>query len=222
MNDGREPGFSGAVVTGEVGRGYTMSLAPELVYWHSGLLRLLRGADMTDSFSWQAVGGWWVWATDDDIAVPAAVAGGSAAAVSAGVKAARVVAGAKRKWNKGRKKETGEVKEDGAVEGVGDGATTLRRIGDFREVPCTFEDVAWSKDLTDSDRGYLGEFLRFVMKHDSLDPADQKYRDMFQGTPPLHVPVPTNISQPIAQPPSTTSYPPPTPSHHLQSPLSPL
>lgn len=196
VNDGHEPGFSNAVVFQEEGvdgkRGYTVSLSPHLVYWHSALLRLLRSADMTDSFSWQAVGSWWVWLTDEDVAVPAATSGITLGEV--GVKAAKMVAavtGAKKKkkggWNKGRKKEPA-AEDDAAGTAAAPGEepeekpTTLRRVaGSFREVPCTFEDVAWSTDLTDRDRGHLGEFLRFVMKHDSDEPADQKYRDTFQG-----------------------------------------
>lgn len=147
---------------------------------------------MTDSFSWQAVGSWWVWLTDEDVAVPAAVSGITLGEV--GVKAAKMVAavtGAKKKgkkggWNKGRKKEPSAGENSaGTTETPGEEPeekpTTLRRVGgSFREVPCTFEDVAWSADLTDRDRGHLGEFLRFVMKHDSDEPADQKYRDIFQ------------------------------------------
>lgn len=147
---------------------------------------------MTDSFSWQAVGSWWVWLTDEDVAVPAATSGITLGEV--GVKAAKMVAavtGAKKKgkkagWNKGRKKES-TAGDNAAGAAVMPGKepeekpTTLRRVGgSFREVPCTFEDVAWSADLTDRDRGHLGEFLRFVMKHDSDEPADQKYRDIFQ------------------------------------------
>lgn len=201
VNDGHEPGFSNAVVFQEEGvdgkRGYTISLSPHLVYWHSALLRLLRSADMTDSFSWQAVGSWWVWLTDEDVAIPAVTSGITLGEV--GVKAAKMVAavtGAKKKkkggWNKGRKKEPAvEDEATGVAAAVAaeEKPTTLRRVGgNFREVPCTFEDVAWSADLTDRDRGHLGEFLRFVMKHDSDEPADHKYRDIFQDnrTKPLH------------------------------------
>lgn len=179
-------------------RGYIISLSPHLVYWHSALLRLLRSADMTDSFSWQAVGSWWVWLTDEDVAIPAVTSGITLGEV--GVKAAKMVAavtGAKKKkkggWNKGRKKESAAEDEATGIAAVAAAAeekpTTLRRVGgNFREVPCTFEDVAWSADLTDRDRGHLGEFLRFVMKHDSDEPADHKYRDIFQDnrTKTLH------------------------------------
>lgn len=195
VNDGHESGFSNAIIFQEEGvdgkRGYIVSLSPHLVYWHSALLRLLRSADMTDSFSWQAVGSWWVWLTDEDVAIPAVTSGITLGEV--GVKAAKMVAavtGAKKKkkggWNKGRKKElTTEDEAAGTAAAPGKGAeekpTTLRRVGvNFREVPCTFEDVAWSADLTDRDRGHLGEFLRFVMKHDSDEPADQKHRAIFQ------------------------------------------
>lgn len=146
---------------------------------------------MTDSFSWQAVGSWWVYLTDEDVAIPAAASGITLGEV--GVRAAKMVAavtGGKKKkkggWNKGRKKEAAAEEEaTGTAATSGKEAeekpTVLRRVGgNFREVPCTFEDVAWSVDLTDRDRGHLGEFLRFVMKHDSEEPADQKYRDIFR------------------------------------------
>ena len=45
------------------------------------------------------------------------------------------------------------------------GTSTLRKLGGvLREVPCTFEDVAWSADLKDRDRVYLGALLRFLTK----------------------------------------------------------
>lgn len=192
VNLGHEPGFSNAAVyhADDVDgkRGYTVSLSPHLVYWHSTLLRLLRNADMTDSFSWQAVGSWWVWLTDEEVGVPAIGSSGVTVA-ELGIKAARVAstvtgAAGRRKagWNKGRRKETAKEEPTKPVSEAGEQPTTLRRIaGNFREVPCTLEDVVWSTDLTDRDRGHLGEFLRFIMKHDSDAPDDQKYREMFDA-----------------------------------------
>ncbi|RPB16658.1 hypothetical protein P167DRAFT_551400 [Morchella conica CCBAS932] len=223
VNAGHEAGFSHAeLVGGVLGRGFTLSLAPDLVYWDSALLRMLRAADMAESFSWQAVGSWWVWLTDEEVAVPAAAAaaaaaggGGGALLMDAGVKAAKAVAAGKKRWNKGRKK-TAAAEEETVGEGEGaavadpppplqeEGATTtLRKMGGFREVACTFEDVAWSKDLSDRDRGYLGEFLRFVMKHDSPDPADQKHRDIF--TEYKTKPLTTLLTTLFPLPPSATT-----------------
>ncbi|KAI5851654.1 hypothetical protein DFP73DRAFT_629082 [Morchella snyderi] len=198
VNSNLEPGFSRAELAiaadAELARGFTVSLAPHLVYWDSALLRLLRGAALADAFAWQAVGAWWVWLTDAEVAVPAPAGSGAAMGsellMGAGVTAAKAVAAGRRRWNKGRKTTpaggSSEDKGAAAVEAAApppplqeQGATALRRMGGFREVACTFEDVAWSADLSDRDRGHLGEFLRFVMKHDSHDPADQKYRDIF-------------------------------------------
>ncbi|PUU79805.1 hypothetical protein B9Z19DRAFT_1114255 [Tuber borchii] len=198
VNTGDEVGVTNAVVVSNVGdgvgrgsgRGYTLSLAPHLVYWHSSVLGMLRRADLTDGFSWHAVGSWWVCLTEEEVAVPAMAAGvgGRVGLAEAGVKAAKLVSAAGKKragWNKGRKKEPaaeavlggGEAPVE-AVTVRADGGTTLRKVGNFREVACTFEDVAWSKDLTDKDRGQLGEFLRFVMKYS--DPTDQKYTQIFE------------------------------------------
>lgn len=60
------------------------------------------------------------------------------------------------------------------------GFSVLRRLGDLREVPCTFEDVAWSPDLLDRDRGYLGAFLRFVSN--CTDPDNAKHCRLLHGT----------------------------------------
>ncbi|RPB04785.1 FAD/NAD(P)-binding domain-containing protein [Choiromyces venosus 120613-1] len=195
VNNGDEVGFTNAVVSnvgerGGSGRGYTLSLAPHLVYWHSGFLGMLREADLTDGFSWLAVGSWWVCLTEEEVAVPATGAGSAGIGLAeAGVKVAKLASAAGKKragWNKGRKKEPvaeaavgggGESAVEKKVTGE-DGETTLRRVDNFREVPCTFEDVAWSKDLTDKDRGQLGEFLRFVMKYS--DPTEQKCARIFE------------------------------------------
>lgn len=132
--------------------------------------------------------------TEEEVAVPAMAAGvGSRVGLAeVGVKAAKLVTAAGKKragWNKGRKKEpTAEAVLEGreapveAEAAQADGGTTLRKVGNFREVACTFEDVAWSKDLTDKDRGQLGEFLRFVMKYN--DPTDQRYTQIFEGILP--------------------------------------
>lgn len=202
VNTGDEVGVTNAVVVSNVGegvgrgggRGYTLSLAPHLVYWHSSVLGMLRRADLTDGFSWHAVGSWWVCLTEEEVAVPAMAAGvgGSVGLAEVGIKAAKLASAAGKKragWNKGRKKEPAAEAVLGGGEGLvgvqatqADSGTTLRKVGNFREVACTFEDVAWSKDLTDKDRGQLGEFLRFVMKHN--DPTDQKYTQIFEGILP--------------------------------------
>lgn len=93
----------------------------------------------------------------------------------------------------GDREGKGEGEGGGEEEGRGDagqtqlpdtkpaaGFSALRRLGDLREVPCTFEDVAWSADLLDRDRGYLGGFLRFVSK--CADPDDAKHRQLLHGT----------------------------------------
>jgi len=155
---------------------------------------MLRRADLTDGFSWHAVGSWWVCLTEEEVAVPAMAAGvGSRVGLAeVGVKAAKLASAAGKKragWNKGRKKEPAAEADLGGGEALvgvkatqADSGTTLRKVGNFREVACTFEDVAWSKDLTDKDRGQLGEFLRFVMRHN--DPTDQKYTQIFEGILP--------------------------------------
>ncbi|KAG0134480.1 hypothetical protein HOY82DRAFT_553904 [Tuber indicum] len=197
VNSGDEVGITHAVVVSNVGegvgggngRGYTLSLAPHLVYWHSSVLEMLRRADLTDGFSWYAVGSWWVCLTDEEVAVPAVATGtgGVVGLAEIGVKAAKLasVAGKKRAgWNKGRKEPAAKTILEGgeaAVGGMtaqGNGESTLRKVDNFREVPCTYEDVAWSKDLTDKDRGQLGEFLRFVVKYN--DPTDQKFTQIFE------------------------------------------
>ncbi|CUS07655.1 unnamed protein product [Tuber aestivum] len=198
VNSGDEVGIKNAVVVSNAGegagygsgRGYTLSLAPHLVYWHSSVLEILRRADLTDGFSWHAVGSWWVCLTEEEVAVPAVATGvgGVVGLAEVGVKAAKLASAAGKKragWNKGRKKESvAETTPGGGEESVGErvtqgnSETTLRKVDNFREVPCTFEDVAWSKDLTDKDRGQLGEFLRFVMRYN--DPTDQKCSRIFE------------------------------------------
>lgn len=152
---------------------------------------------MTDAFSWLAVGSWWVWLTEEDARIPAPGKSGGTGLAEVGVKAARIAATAVRKkqrgWNKGRKEEiVSEDSESGArsitPESARTADTALRKRGDFREVPCTFEDVAWDGDLTDKDRGQLGEFLRLVMKHN--DPTGGRYSQIFQGVPHKSLPDP--------------------------------
>ncbi|KAF8251749.1 FAD/NAD(P)-binding domain-containing protein [Wilcoxina mikolae CBS 423.85] len=167
-------------------RGYTLSLAPHLVYWGSNLLKLLREVDMTTAFTWQAVGSWWVYLTDAAVTERAESGGLGGVLVDAGVKAVKAGGTIRKKggWNKGRKKS----RDVGSEVVVGEGSlselkkstefSSLRRLGELREVPCTFEDVAWSPDLQDRDRGYLGGFLRFVMK--CGDPEDTKHHQLLQ------------------------------------------
>ncbi|KAI5804502.1 hypothetical protein EDC01DRAFT_643717 [Geopyxis carbonaria] len=168
-------------------RGYTISLAPHIVYWDSALLGLLRNVEMTTSFTWQAMGSWWVYLTDKDVEQrPAGSSGLSGALVGAGMKVAKAggTMGRKAGWNKNRKSAPAapaaadlfsapEDLPELKPRPVGDD-TALRKLGStLREVPCTFEDVAWSDDLHDRDRGYLGGFLRFVTK--CMDPTDTKH-----------------------------------------------
>ncbi|KAA8893681.1 hypothetical protein FN846DRAFT_501774 [Sphaerosporella brunnea] len=158
-------------------RSYTLTLAPHLVYWSSNLLELLREVEMTSSFSWQAVGSWWVYLTEEDVAARSEAGGGiGGALVDIGVKTVKAGGTVRRKaggWNKGRK--AASVDLSGMPELQPAGSTpTLRKLGGvLREVPSTFEDVAWSPDLQDRDRGYLGGFLRFVTK--CSDPTDTKH-----------------------------------------------
>jgi RAB protein geranylgeranyltransferase component A len=166
-------------------RSYTLTLAPHLVYWTSPLLELLREAGMTNSFSWQAVGSWWVYLTDSDVAQRSSGGGGlGGAIVDAGVKAVKAGGTVRRKaggWNKGRKDKAASVDLSGLPElqPQTDSTPTLRKLGGvLREVPSTFEDVAWSPDLQDRDRGYLGGFLRFVTKIE--DPSDTKHHQLLQ------------------------------------------
>jgi len=167
-------------------RGYTLSLAPHLVYWGSNLLELLRDVDMATSFTWQAVGSWWVYLTDAAVAERPASGGLGGVLIDAGVKAMKAGGTIRKKggWNKGRKKS-----QDVGSETAGEGSlpelqkpagfSSLRKLGELREVPCTVEDVAWSPDLQDRDRGYLGGFLRFVMKCSDLE--DTKHHKLLQG-----------------------------------------
>jgi RAB protein geranylgeranyltransferase component A len=161
-------------------RSYTLTLAPHLVYWSSNLLELLREAEMTSAFGWQAVGGWWVYLTDEDVARRPEEGGSiGGALVDAGVKAIKAGGTVRRKagWNKGRK--AASVDLGGLTEPQLQTASTptLRKLGGvLREVPSTFEDVAWSPDLQDRDRGYLGGFLRFVTK--CSDPQDTKHHQL--------------------------------------------
>ncbi|PWW77088.1 hypothetical protein C7212DRAFT_357252 [Tuber magnatum] len=220
VNSGDEVGVTNAVVVSNVGEGggcgsgggYTLSLAPHLVYWHSSVLEILRRAELTDGFSWHAVGSWWVYLTEEEVAVPrvAAGAGGVVGLAEVGVKAAKLASAAGKKrsgWNKGRKKESAAKSALGGEASVGDkatqesGETTLRKVNNFREVPCTFEDVAWSKDLTDKDRGRLGEFLRFVMKYN--DSTDQKCARIFQEN--RQTPLRTFLSATFPIPPFITT-----------------
>ncbi|CCX06872.1 GDP dissociation inhibitor-domain-containing protein [Pyronema domesticum] len=196
-------------------RGYTLALAPHLVYWGSSLLELLREVKMTSSFTWQAVGSWWVYLPEPAMEErPATGIGGLL--LDAGVKAVKAAAAVKKKggWNKGRKKRkdvdvdteasaaaseaskpTTEATETQSPAGpeapevtlsdltaeatsTAPSGSTLRKLGTFREVPCTFEDVAFSPDLQDRDRGYLGGFLRFLMK--CADPTDVKHQEILQ------------------------------------------
>lgn len=162
-------------------RSYTLTLAPHLVYWSSNLLELLRNVEMTTSFTWQAVGSWWIFLTDEDVAQRSSGGGGiGGALVDAGVKAVKVGDTVRKKagWNKGRKRESRDLTSDlpPELQQTGD-APTLRKLGGvLREVPCTFEDVAWSPDLQDRDRGYLGGLLRFISK--CSDPEDTKHHQL--------------------------------------------
>ncbi|KAG0643905.1 hypothetical protein HOY80DRAFT_1007179 [Tuber brumale] len=221
VNNGDEVGITSAVVVsnageglaGGSGRGYTLSLAPHLVYWHSNTLEMLRRADLTDGFSWYAVGSWWVCLTEEEVALPAVGtgAGGMIGFAELGVKAAKLASTAEKKragWNKGRKKESAaKTALEGGETAVGEmttrenGETTLRKVDNFREVPCTYEDVAWSKDLTDRDRGQLGEFLRFVMKYN--DPTDQKFTRIFEEN--RQTPLQTFLSATFPIPPFITT-----------------
>ena len=152
--------------------------------------------------------------TEEEVAVPATAAGvgGRVGLAEVGIKAAKLASAAGKKragWNKGRKKESAAEAVLGGREAlVGvqatqvDSGTTLRKVGNFREVACTFEDVAWSKDLTDKDRGQLGEFLRFVMKHN--DPTDQKYTQIFEGILPIWIHSSCKTNRAIARKPSNT------------------
>jgi RAB protein geranylgeranyltransferase component A len=195
-------------------RGYTLALAPHLVYWGSSLLELLREVEMTSSFTWQAVGSWWVYLPESAMEErPATGIGGLL--LDAGVKAVKATVAVKKKggWNKGRKKSkdadteasaaaseasapTTEATQTQSPEGpegpvevtpadltpeatsTAPSGSTLRKLGTLREVPCTFEDVAFSPDLQDRDRGYLGGFLRFLMK--CADPTDVKHQEILQ------------------------------------------
>lgn len=173
-------------------RTYALSLAPHLVYWGCSLLELLRDVGMTTSFTWQAVGSWWIYLPDEALCKPAAGSGGfGAALVSAGVKAVKVGGTIRKKgtgWNKGRTRSAGTMDEMLARNSTEvqhkqqeqpEEGTALRKLGGaMREVPCTFEDVAWSHDLKDKDRGCLGGFLRFVMK--CKDPDDAKHRKILE------------------------------------------
>ncbi|KAL7270566.1 hypothetical protein RUND412_006724 [Rhizina undulata] len=212
--------FSDAVVTRygpedalKRSRAYTISLSPHFMYWNSSILELLRDADMTGSFSWQAMGSWWVFLTDEDVSIPASAGGGIGEAVmEAGVKVAKAAA-KKKAWNKGRAKEAPTPTTTDSTFGPSEeckslpelnkkeGSTsTLRKIGGtIREVPCTFEDVAWSEDLTDKDRGYLGAFLRFVMRNQD----DERHKRIFEGN--KSVPLPTLLSTIYKLPPSIVS-----------------
>jgi len=136
---------------------------------------------MTTSFTWQAVGSWWIFLTDEDVVQRSPGGGGiSGALVDAGVKAVKAGGTVRKKagWNKGRKQDSRDLASDLPPElrKTGD-APTLRKLGSvLREVPCTFEDVAWSPDLQDRDRGYLGGLLRFISK--CSDPEDTKHHQL--------------------------------------------
>lgn len=87
--------------------------------------------------------------------------------------------GARRGERRGEQRaDTGQTQLPRAETAAGFSA--LRRLGDLREVPCTFEDVAWSPDLLDRDRGYLGSFLRFVSN--CTDPDNAKDCRLLHGT----------------------------------------
>jgi RAB protein geranylgeranyltransferase component A len=174
-------------------RAYTLTLAPHIVYWDSQLLELLRDVGMTTSFTWQAAGGWWVHLTDSDVAVPSASSGVGGALVEAGVKVMKAGGTIRKKggagWNKTRaRSHTISLSEElpassqqssGSSTSTRSTTSTLRNLGGvLREVPATFEDVAWSSDLSDRDRGYLGGFLRFVLK--SQDATDAKHSELLQ------------------------------------------
>lgn len=168
-------------------RAYTLTLAPHIIYWGSNLLDLLRNVDMTTSFTWQAVGSWWVYLTDEDVLLRSEGGGGiGGALVDAGVKAMKAGGTIRKKggWNKGRKSRDPGPALDTPEEEVlpelaprSADSTSLRKLGGvLREVPCTFEDVAWSEDLKDRDRGYLGGFLRFITK--CANPDDTKHHQL--------------------------------------------
>jgi len=136
---------------------------------------------MTTSFTWQAVGSWWIFLTDEDVAQRSSGGGGiSGVLVDAGVKAVKAGGTVRKKagWNTGRRRESRDLTSDipPGLQQTGD-APTLRKLGGvLREVPCTFEDVAWSPDLQDRDRGYLGGLLRFISK--CSDPEDTKHHQL--------------------------------------------
>ncbi|RPB19105.1 hypothetical protein L211DRAFT_843007 [Terfezia boudieri ATCC MYA-4762] len=95
-------------------RGYTLTLAPNVVYWHDRLLEVLRNAEMTGGFVWQAVGAWWVYEEEKregDGSSEAAVLGKVMA--GAGVKIAKAGMKVKAGWNKGRGKKM--VEEGGSA-----------------------------------------------------------------------------------------------------------
>lgn len=148
-------------------RAYTIALAPALVYWNSTLLHMLRDTDSTQSFEWLAVGSWWVWVTEADLAVRTALSSTSRGAqdmvAEAGAKVATAVVRRKGGWNNTRKPAVTPAGEGEEESSPAAPASTLRKIGEnLREVPCTLEDVAWSSELSDRDRSSLGRFLRFV------------------------------------------------------------
>ncbi|KAF8416754.1 hypothetical protein EV426DRAFT_396677 [Tirmania nivea] len=177
----------------KAGRGYTLTLAPNVIYWHDKLLEVLRNAEMTGGFVWQAVGAWWVYEEErrvGDESSEAAVLGGLMA--GAAVEIAKAGMKAKAGWNKGRGKK--KVEGGGsATPGTGAGnnsssttlsvtdrtpaasTTTLRTIPPtaattttppiLKETPCTFEDIAWDSSLTDTHRTTLASFLRYLQSH---------------------------------------------------------
>ena len=179
------------------GRGYTVSLAPSILYWYDPLLEALRRAEMTGQFVWQAVGAWWVYEdAEQDEEGKGTGAGGvmgmvGEAVASVGVSAAK--AGMKRRekggWNKGRKRDT-KLEEAQAAGPISSplsttdvSTTSLRTIPPLpttstttatkphtpilKETPNTLSDIAFDPSLTNAHRTTLASFLHFIQQSDS-------------------------------------------------------
>ncbi|RPB21362.1 hypothetical protein L211DRAFT_840790 [Terfezia boudieri ATCC MYA-4762] len=170
-------------------RGYTLTLAPNVVYWHDRFLEVLRNAEMTGVFVWQAVGAWWVYEEERREEEKREGDGSSEAAVlgevmaGAAVKIAKAGMKVKAGWNKGRAKKM--VEEGGSAAPwtqVGVNSTAASSTTEMapasiaastttlRTKPPAHEDIAWDPSLTDTHRTTLASFLRYLQSHSTTTP----------------------------------------------------
>lgn len=136
----------------KAGRGYTLTLAPCIVYWQDGLLEVLRRAEMTGGFVWHAVGAWWVYHGAGEEGGGTGGGGIGEMVAGMGVKVAKAGMGIRAKgkggWNKGRNKKPeagtgistqaavqGEAGSPSAAESTASTATTTTTLRTIPPLP---------------------------------------------------------------------------------------